>query len=191
MTPSSLRSPEKCEIHDSMVDDISGSFECLDRHVDDLARVVLDGRDVLDQHERGTEDPRRPCHPRVEGVPRILPPRVIVQVGMPLARRSSDKDIDGADEPRQPSLRVRQRAPVVSVDQLPHEPQSDIADITVAAIVAVHSASVPWGELQADGVSIVPARRVPDLLQALPPMLGPERVAWLADRARLRFRAAA
>ena len=59
-----------------------------------------------------------------------------------------------------------------------------IADITVATIVAIHGASVPWGVLQADGVTIVPARRVPDLLQALPPMLGPERVAWLADRAR-------
>jgi Nuclease-related domain len=66
-----------------------------------------------------------------------------------------------------------------------------IADITVAAVVAVHGASVPWGLLRADGVTIVPARRLPDLLQALPPMLGPERVAWLADRARLRFRAAA
>jgi hypothetical protein len=66
-----------------------------------------------------------------------------------------------------------------------------IADVQVAAIVAVHGASVPWGRLQADGVTIVPARRVPDLLQALPPILGPERVAWLADRARLRFRAAA
>jgi hypothetical protein len=66
-----------------------------------------------------------------------------------------------------------------------------VAEVQVAAVVAVHGASVPWGLLQADGVTIVPARRLPDLLQALPPMLGPERVAWLADRARLRFRAAA
>jgi hypothetical protein len=66
-----------------------------------------------------------------------------------------------------------------------------VADITVAAVVAVHGASVPWGLLQADGVTIVPARRVPGLLQALPPRLGPEQVAWLADRARLRFRPAA
>jgi hypothetical protein len=66
-----------------------------------------------------------------------------------------------------------------------------IADLQVAAIVAVHGTSVPWGRLQADGVTIVPARRVPDLLQALPPTLGPERVAWLADRARLRFHPAA
>jgi hypothetical protein len=66
-----------------------------------------------------------------------------------------------------------------------------IAEIQVAAIVAVHGASVPWGVVQADGVTIVPARRVPDLLQSLPPILGPERVAWLADRARLRFRSAA
>jgi hypothetical protein len=66
-----------------------------------------------------------------------------------------------------------------------------VAEVQVAAVVAVHGASVPWGLLQADGVTIVPARRLPGLLQALPPMLGPERVAWLADRARLRFRAAA
>jgi Nuclease-related domain len=66
-----------------------------------------------------------------------------------------------------------------------------VADIQVAAIVAVHGVSVPWGCLEADGVTVLPARRVPDSLRALPPVLGPERVAWLADRARLRFRAAA
>jgi len=66
-----------------------------------------------------------------------------------------------------------------------------VAEVQVAAVVAVHGAAVPWGLVQADGVTIVPARRVPDLLQALPPILEPERVAWLADRARLRFRAAA
>ena len=65
-----------------------------------------------------------------------------------------------------------------------------IADVQVAAVVAVHGASVPWGALRAEGVTIIPARRLPDLLQALPPVLGPERVAWLADRARLRFRPA-
>jgi hypothetical protein len=66
-----------------------------------------------------------------------------------------------------------------------------IADLQVAAFVAVHGASVPRGVLRAEGVAVVPARRLPDLLQALPPVLGPERVAWLADRARLRSRAAA
>jgi hypothetical protein len=63
-----------------------------------------------------------------------------------------------------------------------------VADLTVAAIVAVHGASVPWGRLEVDGVTVAAARRVPDLLQALPAILGPERVTWLADRARLRFR---
>jgi hypothetical protein len=66
-----------------------------------------------------------------------------------------------------------------------------VADVQIVAIMAVHGADVPWGRLAADGVIVAPARQVPDLLQALPAILGPERVAWLADRARLRFRAAA
>jgi hypothetical protein len=66
-----------------------------------------------------------------------------------------------------------------------------VADVQILAIMAVHGAKVPWGRLTADGVIVAPARRVPDLLQALPVILGPERVAWLADRARLRFHAAA
>jgi hypothetical protein len=66
-----------------------------------------------------------------------------------------------------------------------------IAEVQVAAVVAVHGSSVPWGRVDTDGVTVIPARRVSDLLQALPPVLGPEQVAWLADRARLRFRPAA
>jgi hypothetical protein len=66
-----------------------------------------------------------------------------------------------------------------------------VADVQVLAIMAVYGANVPWRRLTADGVIVAPARRVPDLLQALPAILGPERVAWLADRARLRFHAAA
>ncbi len=62
-----------------------------------------------------------------------------------------------------------------------------VADVIVAAVVAVHGASVPRGGVTVDGVTVVAASRVPDLLRALPPVLGPERVAWLADRARLRF----
>jgi hypothetical protein len=65
-----------------------------------------------------------------------------------------------------------------------------IANVPVTAIVAVHGASVPWARVDTDGVTVVAARRVPDLLRTLPPVLGPERVAWLADRARLRFRPA-
>jgi hypothetical protein len=65
-----------------------------------------------------------------------------------------------------------------------------IADLQVPAIVAVHGASVPGGALRTEGVTVIPARRLPDLLCALPPVLAPERTAWLADRARLRFRPA-
>jgi Nuclease-related domain len=63
--------------------------------------------------------------------------------------------------------------------------------VAVVPIVAVHGAQVPWGKLVIDGVPVVPARRLPGLLRKLPAVLGPERVAWLADQARVRFHPAA
>jgi hypothetical protein len=39
-------------------------------------------------------------------------------------------------------------------------------------------------------VPVVAAQRLPSMLLALPAVLGPERVAWLADQARVRFHAA-
>jgi hypothetical protein len=64
-------------------------------------------------------------------------------------------------------------------------------DVVVVPIVAVHGAQVPWGKVVMDGVPVVAARRLPSMLRQLPAVLGPERVAGLADQARLRFHAAA
>jgi hypothetical protein len=63
--------------------------------------------------------------------------------------------------------------------------------VAVVPIVAVHGAQVPWGKVVTDGVPVLPARRLPSLLRGLPAVLGPERVAWLADQARVRFHPAA
>jgi hypothetical protein len=62
--------------------------------------------------------------------------------------------------------------------------------VAVVPIVAVHGAQVPWDKVVMDGVPVVAAQRLPSMLGALPPVLGPERVAWLADQARVRFHAA-
>ena len=64
-------------------------------------------------------------------------------------------------------------------------------DVVVVPIVAIHGAQVPWGKVITNGVPVVAARRLPSMLRALPAVLGPERVAALADQARVRFRAAA
>jgi Nuclease-related domain len=64
-------------------------------------------------------------------------------------------------------------------------------DVVVVPIVAVHGAQVPWGKVVMSGVPVVSARRLPSMLCALPALLGPERVAGLADQARSRFHAAA
>jgi Nuclease-related domain len=62
--------------------------------------------------------------------------------------------------------------------------------VAVVPIVAVHGVQVPWGKVVIDGVRVVTARHLPRMLRQLPVMLGPERVAWLADQARVRFHAA-
>jgi hypothetical protein len=62
--------------------------------------------------------------------------------------------------------------------------------MAVVPIVAVHGAQVPWGKVVIDGVPVVAARRLPSMLRQLPVVLGPERVVWLADQARVRFHAA-
>jgi Nuclease-related domain len=62
--------------------------------------------------------------------------------------------------------------------------------MAVAPIVAVHGAQVPWGKVVTQGVPVVSARRLPSMLRTLPAVLGPERVAWLTDLARVRFHAA-
>jgi hypothetical protein len=61
----------------------------------------------------------------------------------------------------------------------------------VVPILAVHGAQVPWGKVVMEGVPVVPARRLPSMLRQLPAVLGPERVADLADQARVRFHPAA
>jgi hypothetical protein len=61
----------------------------------------------------------------------------------------------------------------------------------VVPIVAVHGAQVPWGKVVTQGVPVVAAKRLPSMLRQLPAVLGPERVAVLADQARVRFHAAA
>jgi hypothetical protein len=63
--------------------------------------------------------------------------------------------------------------------------------VAVVPIVAVQGAQVPWGKVVMNGVPVVAARRLPSMLRELPAVLGPERIAGLADQARARFHAAA
>jgi hypothetical protein len=44
--------------------------------------------------------------------------------------------------------------------------------------------------VQADGVTVVAAGHLIDLLRARPTILQPHKVAWIATRARQRFRPA-
>jgi Nuclease-related domain len=63
--------------------------------------------------------------------------------------------------------------------------------VVVRPIMAIHGAQIPWGKVLMDGIPVVPAKRLPSMLLSLPTVLGPQRVAELADQARVRFHAAA
>jgi hypothetical protein len=65
------------------------------------------------------------------------------------------------------------------------------SDVVVVPIMAVHGTQISQGKVVMDGVPVVAARRLPSMLRQLPAVLGPERVAVLADQARIRFHAAA
>jgi hypothetical protein len=70
-------------------------------------------------------------------------------------------------------------------------PDPGVVVVVVVPIVTVHGTQVPWGKVVMQGVPVVSARRLPSMLRTLPAVLGPERVAALANQARIRFRAAA
>jgi Nuclease-related domain len=55
--------------------------------------------------------------------------------------------------------------------------------VVVLPIVAVHGAQVPWSKVVTHGVPVVSARCLPSMFRQLPAVLGPERVAHLADQA--------
>ena len=63
-------------------------------------------------------------------------------------------------------------------------------DVVVRPILAVHGPQLPWGKVLMNGVPVVPARRLPSMLRELPAVLGPQRVAALANQARVRFHTA-
>jgi hypothetical protein len=63
--------------------------------------------------------------------------------------------------------------------------------MAVVPIVAVHGAQVPWARWSPTACRSCPPGACQACFRALPAVLGPERVAWLAVQARVLFHAAA
>jgi hypothetical protein len=61
------------------------------------------------------------------------------------------------------------------------------ADIAVVPVVAVVGTTVPYGQVTAHDVTVVPARRLPGLLRSLPPTLTPERAREVAAQINQRL----
>ena len=59
-------------------------------------------------------------------------------------------------------------------------------DIAVVPIVAVVGGVVPGGQVTAQGVTVVPARRLAGLLRSLPPTLTPQRAREVAAQMNRR-----
>jgi hypothetical protein len=82
-------------------------------------------------------------------------------------------------------------APALRAARFEADQAAHLLASNATAVVAVHGTPVPWGTLTVDGVAVVSAGHLPDLLRAQPPVLAPQRATWLAERARSRFHPAA
>jgi Nuclease-related domain len=60
-------------------------------------------------------------------------------------------------------------------------------DIDVVPIVAVVGAPVPWGQVSVEGIPVVAAGTLPGMLRSLPPVLLPQRAAWVASQLDARL----
>jgi hypothetical protein len=60
-------------------------------------------------------------------------------------------------------------------------------DVAVVPIVAVVGATVPFGQVTAHDVTVIPARRLPGLLRSLPPSLTPQRAREVAAQIERRL----
>jgi hypothetical protein len=60
-------------------------------------------------------------------------------------------------------------------------------DVAVVPIVAVVGGMVPGGQVTSMGVTVIPARRLPDVLRSLPPTLTPERAREVAAQMNRRL----
>jgi hypothetical protein len=81
--------------------------------------------------------------------------------------------------------------PILRVVGFEADHAAQLLAVNANPVMAVHGAPVPPGHAGVDGVTVVAAGHLPDMLRAQPPVLEPERVAWLAEQARSRFHPAA
>ena len=97
MTPSTLWNAKIGEIHDRGRDLVPGGLQGLDGDANGTAGIPTNGGDVLDDDAPRLQDLCRPCHPHVQLVAGIRPARVVVEVRVTLAGRTSEQDVDRPD----------------------------------------------------------------------------------------------
>jgi hypothetical protein len=61
---------------------------------------------------------------------------------------------------------------------------------TVAPLLCVHGASLPWGEVMAEGIPVLTADRMVTTLRALPPLLDEVQVTLLTEQVQRQSRPA-
>jgi hypothetical protein len=61
---------------------------------------------------------------------------------------------------------------------------SQVLGITVTPTLCIHGATLPWGEVVAEGIPVLPSSRIVMTLRALPPFLDEVQIAVLTEQAR-------
>ena len=94
----SMRATRQCRRRvcgqNPLLDRIAGRLEQTARGLDHTGTITGHLRYVLDDRHPRTRGDRERRDRQVEGVPHVVPPRLIVQIGVSLARWSSDDQVD-------------------------------------------------------------------------------------------------
>jgi hypothetical protein len=104
VAPSTLRHTDQVHFDERVVDNVAEPLKVLLACLQHAAAVVADGGHVFDAQHLRLKDSSGTRDLRVQSIAWIRPTSVIVEVGMPLARRASQSELHLADLPLQLAL---------------------------------------------------------------------------------------
>jgi len=126
VSPSLLRKTQTTQVNEAIAHSEAGQKESVPCPLYNLLFVPKHVRNVLYDHNPGLEDHCRPSQEPMQTVSPIGPSRVVVEVRMTLAGRTTNQYIHVADEFSDPTFLDREGIAILAIEEALHWPTDDI-----------------------------------------------------------------